>query len=217
MAIKQTNTKYYSPSSPVGGSGVINHIKAAERVGKRFGMLTVTKHLGSDARRLAIYECLCDCGKTCVKTSISFRGKTPSCGCYGRMRQAETHLKHGGSRRSGKEPIYNIWICMKRRCNNKNSPDYKWYGGKGIKVCYRWKDYASFREDMLPTYSHGLTIERKDPNKDYEPSNCEWVTGSENARRAAKQKHERTKKIGAGKTQLAYAEALRLARDMCVI
>ena len=42
--------------------------------------------------------------------------------------------------------IYSIWKGMNKRCNNKNCKDYKWYGGKGIKVCEEWHDYLNFRK-----------------------------------------------------------------------
>lgn len=213
MAIKNSNTEYYSPSNSVGGSGITNHLKALKRVGKKFGMLTAVKHLGSNSRRLAVYECRCDCGSLCIKTSIALLGKFPNCGCDVKRRQAESHLKHGGSRRSGKDKIYQTWLSMNRRCNNKNSNEFKWYGGKGVKVCDRWRDYAAFRDDMLPTYKPGLTIERKDSSKDYSPENCEWITREENSSRAAKQRH---KKIHwAGVVDLAHAEAVRIGRDFC--
>lgn len=80
--------------------------------------------------------------------------------------------------------IYSIWKGMNKRCYNKNCKDYKWYGGKGIKVCEEWHEYLNFRKWAIANgFTIGLTIDRLDVNKDYEPSNCQWITQSENAKK----------------------------------
>ena len=80
--------------------------------------------------------------------------------------------------------IYSIWKGMNKRCNNKNCKDYKWYGGKGIKVCEEWHNYLNFRKWSIENgFAIGLTIDRLDVSKDYKPSNCQWITQSENAKK----------------------------------
>jgi hypothetical protein len=73
---------------------------------------------------------------------------------------------------------------MRLRCNGANQPGYKYYGGKGVKVCAEWDTYPAFRDWA---HSHGytdeLSIDRIDPNGHYDPANCEWVTPTENTRR----------------------------------
>lgn len=63
--------------------------------------------------------------------------------------------------------------------------DFKWYGGRGIKICDEWKnDYLNFREWSLENgHRTGLTIDRIDNTKDYGPSNCRWITQSENSKK----------------------------------
>lgn len=79
-------------------------------------------------------------------------------------------------------PIYQVWSSLKDRCYNKKSPAYRNYGGRGVSVCKRWLISQNFFDDMLPTYKEGLEIDRIDNNGDYCPTNCQWVTRSQNQR-----------------------------------
>lgn len=66
---------------------------------------------------------------------------------------------------------------MKTRCYNKNSPNYKYYGAKGIKICSEWQVYKNFEEWAFQNgYNDTLSIDRIDIAKDYSPANCRWVT-----------------------------------------
>ena len=67
---------------------------------------------------------------------------------------------------------------MMSRCYNKNSWNYKWYGGKGITVCDEWRnDFLNFRDWALENgYSKELTLDRIDGGRDYCPENCRWTT-----------------------------------------
>ena len=71
---------------------------------------------------------------------------------------------------------------MVKRCNNKNASNYERYGGRGIKVCNEWLSFENFLLHMgeRPSIKHEL--DRIDNNGNYEPSNCRWVTASENSR-----------------------------------
>jgi hypothetical protein len=69
----------------------------------------------------------------------------------------------------------NIYRNMKKRCDNPNCPDYKNYGGRGIRYCDKWKTFEGFWEDMQEGYSDELTLDRKDVNKGYSKDNCRWV------------------------------------------
>lgn len=76
---------------------------------------------------------------------------------------------------------YDTWANMKQRCNNKNHPDYKNYGGRGIKVVDRWSMFANFLEDMGDKPS-GLELDRINNEGDYCKENCHWVSDLENQR-----------------------------------
>lgn len=166
------------------GSGSVKTAQAMARVGMVFGLLKLEAHLGSNKYRRATYEASCYCGRRLIVDSSHLKVKVPSCGCATRNTISEARVSHGGCKRSGKEPLYKVWCGMRRRCNNPSHPDYKWYGGKGVRVCERWSSYANFREDMAEGYSKGMDIDRIDHDKNYELDNCRWLAHVENCRRA---------------------------------
>lgn len=75
---------------------------------------------------------------------------------------------------------------MRSRCYRKSATGYRYYGGRGIRVCDAWRDDSNaFVEWGLSNgYALGLTLDRIDPDKDYSPDNCRWIPRSENCARA---------------------------------
>jgi len=80
------------------------------------------------------------------------------------------------SHRKSSTRIYFKWQDIKGRCLNKNRDSYKYYGGRGIKVCDRWiNSFENFYEDMKDGYRDNFSLDRIDNDGDYEPGNCRWV------------------------------------------
>lgn len=146
--------------------------------GRQFGMLIVVKEMPVyPGRKKVTWECLCDCGKVAeCSTSNLLSGKSTSCGCV--------RTKHNGKGTR----LYRIFSGMKDRCHNVNSPNYRWYGERGIIVCEKWlNDFARFRDWAMENgYQDHLTIDRINNNGNYEPSNCQWLTLQENSRKGGR-------------------------------
>lgn len=89
---------------------------------------------------------------------------------------------HGHSLKSGQSAEYMIWSQMIQRCKNPRNKAYKNYGGRGVRVCPRWKNFKGFLDDMGLRPAANLTLERIETSAGYCPSNCKWATRAEQSR-----------------------------------
>lgn len=151
--------------------------------GQRFGYLEVMGLSDQRKWKQLTWECKCVCGNLTLVESRKLRtGHTKSCGCKKGEMSAAANITHGMSGGSNKAAEYRIWGEMIQRCTNPKSNRYYTHGGRGIKVCERWRKFENFLEDMGLRPEKGLSLERRNNDGDYEPSNCFWATKKQQAR-----------------------------------
>jgi hypothetical protein len=148
-------------------------MKPTDRTGEKYGKLTCMSYVKSRN-----WLCLCECGNTTIVHVSNLRnGHVLSCGCYRKERASKLNPKLTVSEYNSTE--YLAWRNMMVRCYRSTSPNYKWYGERGISVCERWHKFENFFMDMGEKPDPKLTLERIDVNGNYEPSNCKWATMKE--------------------------------------
>lgn len=157
-----------------------------DMVGKRFDKLLVVELFEKTPYGNLLWLCRCDCGNTLIRDGSNLRRSAngfTGCKQCEKETRSQSQIIHGGCGTR----LHKIWENIKARCYCPTKDNYVWYGGKGIKVCDEWLNFDKFRTWALSHgYNDRLTIERKNPLLDYSPDNCEWITQSENSKRARK-------------------------------
>jgi hypothetical protein len=169
-----------------------------DHAGKTFGSKQVLYLLGTK-KGATYWMCRCTfCGATAPLDASNLKAaKTKGC----------NNCSHRTHSRTG-TPTYSSWQAMLARCADPNATGYKNYGGRGITICERWRySFEAFLEDMGERPA-GMSLERRDVNGNYEPSNCRWATHKE-------QHNNRTNNHlishnGETKTQQEWADQLGL-------
>lgn len=143
------------------------------------GMMFPTEN-SKKKRRYGLYECPF-CGNEFEAQTDNIKSeKQKSCGCS--KRENSGPIKHGLSN----HPLFGIWSAMISRCGSPKNKAFKYYGGRGITVCERWKNPINFIEDMFPSFEEGLTLDRINVDGNYEPDNCRWVDRNTQAQNTRK-------------------------------
>ena len=154
------------------------------KTGDVFGRLTAIKK-----EEGYFWSFKCSCGKVkSIRVYDVLSGRVKSCSCLlseTTKERMKTLLVTHGLRN---HRLYSLWRSMKKRCYNENSPFFKNYGGRGIIVCKRWKNYfKNFYDDLIEDYNkhvtkHGereTTLDRIDVNGNYNKRNCKFSTRKE--------------------------------------
>jgi hypothetical protein len=165
--------KQIKPSNP----------RVQDMTGQVFGCWTVIgfSHRKQEETGTRLYWlCKCSCGTERAVSGKTLRnGDSRSCGCAG-------NVKHGMSH----SPEYTAWAAMIQRCENPKNPGFPNWGGRGIRVCSRWrKSFAAFLADVGSRPDPHFSLERINNERGYYPGNVKWQPRREQTRNTRRVHH----------------------------
>jgi hypothetical protein len=145
-------------------------LKIMNQIGRRYGKLVVVR---KSELRYDYFVCRCDCGNEKEFTRSRLRkGTAKSCGCVKSMSNTSE---------------YKIWQGMIARCHRSTSKAWRYYGGRGIRVCDEWRrDFQAFLKHVGPRPSLDRSIDRINNDGNYEPGNVRWATRHQQATNRSK-------------------------------
>lgn len=152
-------------------------VKVDMEIGQKINRLTLKEKFNKNGLRYGLFDC--DCGKSKeMKIWFVAKEKIISCGCatieHNRKKMTDLNTTHGLSHKLE----YRTWKGIKTRCYNKESQDYKAYGGKGIFMSKSWTNsFDNFYRDMGPKPEpiELYHVGRIDHDEDYCKENCRWI------------------------------------------
>jgi hypothetical protein len=195
--------------------------------GRKFGKLSVLG-FGGKIGGQSKWVCRCECGYYTLSFGFSLTaGTSRSCGCIAAdaakvrwanatedMRFARSAKAANATHRKSKHPLFRVWTDMRQRCLNPNNKFYPLYGGRGIRICDEWFDFARFYSEMSEGYQKGRQIGRIDNERGYSKSNCRWETPKQQQRNKTNTRYVETP---IGKMQVSEAaEAFGLSAP-CIL
>lgn len=163
------------------------HKNFIDLTGQKFGRIRVGQFIGRVKFPSGVsatkWRGQCECGNPWEGLGRDLRkGTTQSCGCLHRE-ITSARVVHGFTRNGIHTPEYRAWRSMFSRCSNPKVYNYNNYGGRGIKVCGRWREsFENFLTDMGLRPSPKHSIDRINNDKDYSKGNCKWSTKAEQSR-----------------------------------
>lgn len=168
--------------------------------------LTIIGIISRNKHRNVQWLCKCKCGKLTIKTTTIINKGMLSCGCATNEARKKRAIHNKTNSKT-----YRIWGGMIQRCTNPKNHKFHRYGGRGIKVCESWKNFAAFLKDMGEC-PDGKQIDRINNNEDYTKENCRWADIKTQARNRS---NNRIIEInGDKKTMTEWCEKLNMSPIM---
>ncbi len=152
-------------------------MRGIDETGNKYGRLTVLREDGRAKNKAIQWRCTCQCGKETSTLGTSLRAnRVSSCGCYHKEKTSKRN-KSRSTHGLRSHYLYKTFRGMTERCYNPKAINYNNYGGRGIRIHSSWKDpkgFITWIEVNLGKRPEGYTLDRVDPNGDYEPGNVKW-------------------------------------------